>query len=58
MGTILEVSNDRTELSRIISVVSMSELNTLEELFIVVGGREWNSREMLDRLGNIEEKQE
>jgi rod shape-determining protein MreC len=58
VGTVLEVSDDRTELSRIISVVSMSELNTLEELFIVVGGREWNSREMLDRLGNIEEKQE
>lgn len=58
VGTVLEVSDDRTELSRMISVVSMSELNTLEELFIVTGGREWNSREMLDRLGNIEEKQE
>jgi len=58
IGTVFEVADDKAELSRKISVVSMSELNTLEELFIVVGGRDWNSREILDRLGTIEEPQE
>ncbi len=58
VGTVFEVADDKTELSRKIGVVSMSELNTLEELFIVVGGRDWNSREILDRIGNIEEPQE
>ncbi|MDD3641975.1 MAG: rod shape-determining protein MreC [Candidatus Krumholzibacteria bacterium] len=57
VGTVFQVTADKTELSRRIGVVSMTDLNRLEEVFIITGGREWESGEIwlelqeLDRSG-------
>ncbi|HSG27723.1 MAG TPA: rod shape-determining protein MreC, partial [Candidatus Krumholzibacterium sp.] len=53
VGTIFQVSDEITELSRMVSVVSMTDLNTLEELFIVVGGRDWDSEEIFEKLEKV-----
>jgi rod shape-determining protein MreC len=50
VGTVFQVAEEKTELSRRVSVVSMTDLNTLEELFIVVGGRDWDSEDIFKRL--------
>ncbi|MBN2070877.1 MAG: rod shape-determining protein MreC [Candidatus Krumholzibacteriota bacterium] len=53
VGTVFQVAEEKAGLSRKVSVVSMTDLNTLEELFIVTGGRNWDSGEILEQLENI-----
>lgn len=53
VGKVSRVDKEKTGLSLKVSVESAADLNTLEELFIVVGGRDWESREILDLLDNI-----
>jgi len=53
VGTVFQVAEERTGLSTKVNVVSMTDLNTLEELFIVTGGRDWDSKEILDQLDHI-----
>ena len=53
VGTVFQVSDEKTELSRMVSVTSMTDLNTLEELFIVAGGRGWESEEIFEKLESV-----
>jgi len=41
IGTVFQVAADRTELSRRVGVVCMTDLNRLEEVFVITGGRDW-----------------
>ncbi len=61
VGIVFRVEENKTELSRKVSVVSMIDLNTLEELFIVVGGRDWDSNktlQLLEKIGSAEKSKE
>lgn len=41
VATVLQVTNEKGGLSKKVRAISMSDLNKLEELFIITGGREW-----------------
>ncbi|MCK4236995.1 MAG: rod shape-determining protein MreC, partial [Candidatus Krumholzibacteria bacterium] len=56
VGTVFQVTEEKGGLSRKVGVVSMIDLNTLEELFVVVGGREWDNRELFEELERVEGK--
>jgi len=45
VGTVFQVTEEKTELSRRIGIVSMTDLNKLEEVFIITGGRDWEGGE-------------
>lgn len=45
VGTVFQVAEEKTELSRKVGVVSMTDLNKLEEVFVVTGGRGWENGE-------------
>jgi rod shape-determining protein MreC len=45
VGTVFQVTEDKTELSRRVGIVSMTDLNKLEEVFIITGGRDWEGGE-------------
>ena len=45
VGTVVHSTEEKTELSARISIVCMTDLNKLEEVFIITGGREWESGE-------------
>lgn len=55
VGTVFQVAEEKTELSRKIGVIAMTNLSTLEELFIVVGGRDWDSEEIFKELEGLGE---
>ena len=56
VGTVSRVDKEKTGLSLKVSVSSTADLNTIEELFIVTGGRDWESREILDLLENVKKE--
>ncbi len=41
VATVLQVTNEKGGLSKKVRAISMSDLNKLEELFIITGGEEW-----------------
>ncbi len=45
VGTVFQVADEKTELSRRVGIVCMTDLNKLEEVFIVIGGRDWEGGE-------------
>jgi rod shape-determining protein MreC len=45
VGTVFQVTEDKTELSRRVGIVCMTDLNKLEEVFLITGGRDWKSGE-------------
>ncbi len=53
VGHVLSVDKEKTGLSLKVDVASTADLNTLEELFIVIGSRDWESGEILDLLENV-----
>jgi rod shape-determining protein MreC len=53
VGIVMRVTEERGELSRRVDVVSMTDLNTLQELFIVVGSRQWDDSSLYDELERI-----
>jgi rod shape-determining protein MreC len=55
VGTVFQVTSDKTELSRRVGVVSMTDLNRLEEVFVLTGGREWESGEIWLELRDLEQ---
>ncbi len=57
MGTVFQVTEDKTELSRRVGVVCMTDLNRLEEVFIVTGGKDWESGEAWLELERIRGEQ-
>jgi cell shape-determining protein MreC len=57
VGTVFQVTEEKTELSRRVGVVSMTDLNKLEEVFIITGGRDWEGGEAyLELRGGREEE--
>jgi rod shape-determining protein MreC len=56
VGTVFRVTEERGGLSRKVGVVSMTNLRTIEELFIVIGGRDWESDEIYDELEAAQKK--
>jgi rod shape-determining protein MreC len=50
VGVVFRVTEERGELSRGVGVVSMTDLNTLQELFVVVGSRDWDDSSLYDEL--------
>ena len=57
VGTVFQVTEDKTELSRRVGVVCMTDLNRLEEVFIVTGGKDWESGEAWLELERIRGEQ-
>jgi rod shape-determining protein MreC len=45
VGTVFRVAEEKTELSRRVGIVCMTDLNKLEEVFIITGGRDWKAGE-------------
>jgi len=43
VGTVFQVAEEKTELSLRIGVTCMTDMNKLEEVFIITGGRDWES---------------
>jgi len=56
VGIIFHVSDEKGGLDRKVSVVSLADLNKLEELFIVVGGRDWEDNILYDEFERILDK--
>jgi len=50
VGIVYRVAEEKGELSRRVGVISMTDLNTLQELFIVVGSRKWDDSSLYDEL--------
>jgi len=58
VGTVFQVAEEKTELSRRVGIICMTDLNKLEEVFIITGGRDWESGEAwleLDKDGGEKE---
>jgi rod shape-determining protein MreC len=53
VATVFQVTDERGGLSKKVRAASMTDLNTLEELFIVVGPREWDDPYIYERLDSI-----
>jgi rod shape-determining protein MreC len=45
VGTVFQVTEDKTELSRGVGIVCMTDLDKLEEVFIITGGKDWKAGE-------------
>jgi len=61
VGTVFQVTEEKTELSRRVGIVCMTDLNKLEEVFIITGGRDWEGGEAwleLEKIRKPEEAQE
>lgn len=54
VGIVIQDTSDRTEISRRIDVVSMTDLNRLEEVFVIIGGRGWEGGEIWQELRELE----
>ncbi len=50
VGVVFRVTEEKGELSRRVGVISMADLNTLQELFVVVGGKDWGDTSLYDEL--------
>ncbi len=55
VGIVFRMAEDKGELSRQVGVVSMTDLNTLQELFVVVGSRKWDDSSLYDELERMME---
>jgi len=59
VGTVFQVAEEKTELSRRVGIICMTDLNKLEEVFIITGGKDWESGEAfleLEKSSRIEEE--
>jgi cell shape-determining protein MreC len=56
IGTVFKITDDRNGLSKKVNVVCFMNLGALEELFIVMGGREWNDTKIYDELEKLGRK--
>ncbi len=52
VGVVFRVAEEKTELSRRVGIVCMTDLNKLEEVFIIIGGRDWKGGEAWLELEN------
>ncbi len=59
VGTVFQVAEEKTELSRRVGIICMTDLNKLEEVFIITGGKDWESGEAfleLEKSSRVEEE--
>ena len=55
VGIVFRIAEEKGELSRRVGVISMTDLNTLQELFVVVGNRDWGDSSLYDELERMME---
>ena len=53
VATVFQVTDERGGLSKKVRAISMTDLNTLEELFVVVGPRDWDDPYIYEKLDSI-----
>lgn len=53
VATVFQVTDERGGLSKKVMAAGMTDLNTLEELFIVVGPRDWDDPYIYEKLDSI-----
>jgi len=53
VATVLQATDERGGLSKKVRAAGMTDLNTLEELFIVVGPRDWDDPYIYEKLDSI-----
>jgi rod shape-determining protein MreC len=53
VATVIQATDERGGLSKKVRAASMTDLNTLEELFIVVGPRDWDDPAFGEKLDSI-----
>jgi rod shape-determining protein MreC len=56
VGTVFQIMEDKSGISKRVRVTGSANLNALDELFIVTGAREWNDTGILDELEKFEPK--
>jgi rod shape-determining protein MreC len=56
VGTVFQIVDEKGGIAKRVSVASFANLNALEELFIVAGGREWNDTGLFDQLEKLQRK--
>ena len=56
VGTVFQIVDEKGGIAKRVRVASFANLNALEELFIVAGGREWNDTGLLDQLEKLQRK--
>lgn len=54
VGTVYQIVDERSGISKRVWVASFANLSALEELFIVTGGRDWNDTRVFDELEKLE----
>ncbi len=58
VGVVFQVTQEEGRISRNVRAVSMADLGTLEELFVIVSGERWNYREVADEIEEIRSEAE
>jgi rod shape-determining protein MreC len=56
VGTVVRIMDEKGGISKRVRVVSLADLNALEELFIVTGARAWDDTGILDELERLGRK--
>jgi rod shape-determining protein MreC len=56
VGTVFQITDDKGGISKRARVAPFADLNALEELFIVTGGRSWNDSGIYDALEALQQK--
>lgn len=56
VGTVFQITDEKGGIAKRVRVASLANLNALEELFIVTGGKEWNDTGLLDELEKLQVK--
>ena len=50
VGSVFQITDEKGGIAKRVRVASFANLNALEELFVVMSGREWNDTDILDEL--------
>ena len=56
VGTVFQITDEKGGIAKRVRVASLANMNALEELFIVTGGKEWNDTGLLDELEKLQVK--
>lgn len=56
VGTVFQVADEWGGFSRRVGVISTTDLNKLEELFVVVGGKELDDERVFDMMEEVEDR--
>jgi cell shape-determining protein MreC len=56
VGSVFQIADEKGGIAKRVRIASFSNLNALEELFIVTGAREWNDTGILDEIDKLEQR--